>query len=84
MIRADGLLSLAAAPTFAVMALATALQEAGMLAMLCSPVHGASLLTGMVPMGLAMSAFHSGPWLRLVAEWRGGIRQASLKTIELE
>ena len=58
-------LSLAAAPTFAAMALLTALGGGGPLAMLCS--SGASPLTGMVPMYLLMSAFHAGPWLRLLA-----------------
>ena len=58
-------LSLAAAPTFAAMALLTALGGGGPLAMLCSP--DASPLTGMVPMYLLMSAFHAGPWLRLFA-----------------
>ena len=58
-------LSLAAAPTFAVMALLTALGGGGPLAMLCSA--GASPLTGMVPMYLLMSAFHTGPWLRLMS-----------------
>jgi hypothetical protein len=58
-------LSLAAAPTFAAMALLTVLGGGGPLAMLCSA--DASPLTGMVPMYLLMSAFHAGPWLRLLA-----------------
>src|SRR5277367_1409557 len=45
---ADGLLSLAAAPAFAIMALLTAIQGVGMPDMLCSAAHGSSL-TGMVP-----------------------------------
>jgi hypothetical protein len=60
---ADGL-SLAAAPTFAVMALLTWLSGAGA-PMLCSAAH-ASALGGMVPMYLVMSAFHLAPWLRLL------------------
>lgn len=60
-------LGLAAAPTFAVMALLTAVP--GETAdMLCSSAHGA-LLGGMVPMYLLMSAFHSATWLKLIAKW---------------
>jgi hypothetical protein len=59
-----GWLSLAAAPTFAVMALLTHL-GGGPLDALCSA--GTSLhLGGMVPMYLLMSAFHSAPWLKLI------------------
>jgi hypothetical protein len=53
-------LSLAAAPTFALMALLTL--AGGAPDMLCS----ASPLTGMVPMYLLMSAFHAAPWLKLI------------------
>ena len=73
---ADCLLSLAAAPTFAIMALLTGIQDAGMPGMLCSAAHDASPLTGMVPMYLLMSAFHSAPWLRLSTNWRRGAYQA--------
>jgi hypothetical protein len=59
-------LSLAATPTFAVMALLTAFHVDGMPDMLCSTMPGASPLTGMVPMYLLMSVFHSAPWLRLL------------------
>ena len=58
-------LSLAAAPTFAVMALLTGLHIDGMPDMLCSTMRGTSL-SGMVPMYLLMSVFHSVPWLRLL------------------
>ena len=58
-------LGLAAAPAFATMALATAVLGAGA-APLCSPEHG-SLVSGMAPMYVLMSAFHAGPWLRLIA-----------------
>jgi hypothetical protein len=68
--HADGLLSLAAAPAFAIMALLTGIWDGGMPGMLCSAAHGASPLTGMVPMYLLMSAFHSAPWLRLITSWR--------------
>ena len=61
---ADGL-ALAAAPTFAVMALLTAVSTDGPLGMLCSAGPAGSLLGGMAPMYLLMSAFHAPPWLRL-------------------
>jgi hypothetical protein len=61
-------LGLAAAPTFATMALMTAALGGGA-EPLCS-AHG-SLMSGMAPMYLLMSAFHAGPWLRLVAGRRG-------------
>ena len=57
-------LSLAAAPTFAFMALLTVL--GGGPDGLCSAGHDASPLTGMVAMYLLMSAFHSAPWLKLL------------------
>jgi hypothetical protein len=59
-----GGLSLAAAPTFAVMALLTHLGGSSP-DTLCST--GTALhLGGMVPMYLLMSAFHVAPWLKLV------------------
>ena len=54
-------LSLAAAPTFAVMALVTAVGGSPLDAF-CS----ASPLGGMAPMYLLMSAFHMAPWLKLI------------------
>jgi hypothetical protein len=74
---AERWLSLAAAPTFAMMALLTAIQNAGMPAMLCSTAPDASPWTGMVAMHALMSAFHSAPWLRLITEWRSGACQPS-------
>ncbi len=61
------LLSLAATPAFAVMALLTAVHGDGMPDMICSATHEGSLMTGMVPMYLLMSAFHLAPWLRLLS-----------------
>ena len=64
---ADGL-SLAAAPTFAMMALVIFVLGGGPADGLCSAVH-ASPFGGMVPMYvLMMSAFHLTPWLKLVTK----------------
>jgi hypothetical protein len=60
-------LGLAAAPAFAMMALMTICLGGGA-EPLCS-AQG-SLMSGMVPMYLLMSAFHVGPWLRLMVGWR--------------
>jgi hypothetical protein len=57
-------LRLAAAPTFAIMALLTAI---GPQDLLCSAAHGASVFGGMIPMYLLMSAFHVRPWIQLIA-----------------
>jgi hypothetical protein len=62
--RAAAWLSLAAAPTFAAMALLTGL-GGGPLDALCSA--DASPLSGMALMYLLMSAFHLAPWLKLIA-----------------
>ena len=64
-------LGLAAAPTFAIMALLTAVLGGGPLDMLCSATQETSPLGGMVPMYLLMSAFHSVPWLKLICALRG-------------
>ena len=65
-------LCLAAAPTFAMMALLTGVLGGGPPDMLCSAAQDASPLSGMVPMYLLMSAFHSAPWLKLISSRRGG------------
>ncbi len=59
-------LSFAAAPTFAIMALLCGVLG-GPPDMLCSSAGDASVITGMVPMYVLMSAFHSAPWLRLIS-----------------
>jgi hypothetical protein len=69
-ISAGSLLSFAAAPTFAAMALLTVFGGASPDA-LCS-IAGASPLGGMVPMYLLMSAFHLAPWLKLISRRRSG------------
>jgi hypothetical protein len=68
-------LALAAAPTFAVMALLTGVLGDTAPDMVCSAAHGASPLSGMVPMYLLMSAFHSAPWLKLLARRRSMVSQ---------
>jgi hypothetical protein len=59
-------LYLAAAPTFATMALLTGVLGGGSPDALCSTAS-ASSLDGMVPMYLLMSAFHLAPWLKLIS-----------------
>lgn len=66
-----GWLSLAAAPTFAVMAVLSAAQESTAAGVLCAIQH-ASPLTGMAAMYALMSVFHIAPWLRLIAKWWHG------------
>ena len=68
-------LSLAAAPTFTVMALLTAVLGGG-LPRLCSAAEHTSPFSGMTPMYLLMSAFHSPPWLKLISRQRNGTRRA--------
>jgi hypothetical protein len=70
---AAGWLGLAAAPTFAVMALLTCV-SGGDADMMCSAAHAASPLSGMVPMYVLMSAFHSAPWLKLISRRRSVAR----------
>ncbi|MGK6316551.1 hypothetical protein [Neorhizobium sp. DT-125] len=71
--RAADRLSLAAAPTFAVMALLTAVN--GPADMICSPMEEGFSLNGMAPMYLLMTAFHLAPWLRLVSR-RGSFEKS--------
>ena len=68
-------LCLAAAPTFAIMALLTGVLGGGPPDTLCSAAQ-ASPLSGMVPMYVLMSAFHSAPWLKLIS----GRRSADLRS----
>ena len=63
--RADWL-ALAAAPTFAVMALLTSADHGALMGALCSAGGRELALGGMAPMYLLMSLFHAGPWLRRI------------------
>ena len=68
-------LCLAAAPTFAIMALLTGIggESADML---CSAAQHASPLSGMASMYWLMSAFHSAPWLKLISRRENGDRRS--------
>jgi hypothetical protein len=65
-------LAFAAAPTFAGMALLTSAVGGGAGDLVCAAARGP--LGGMAPMYWLMSAFHLGPWLKLLgrktAHWR--------------
>ena len=66
-IAAADFLYLAAAPTFAIMAILTSVLGGGSPDALC----GASPLSGMAPMYVLMTAFHLAPWLKLISARRG-------------
>ena len=70
-------LRLAASPTFAIMALLTSASGGAADMMMRSAAHGVSPLSGMVPMYLLMSAFHSAPWLKLISGRRSAARRSS-------
>jgi hypothetical protein len=67
-------LSLAAAPTFAVMALLTGVLDVGPPGAFCPPTQHASPLNGMAVMYALMSAFHSTSWLKLISRRRNSHR----------
>ncbi len=68
-------LGLAAAPTFTLMALWSALFSSQP-DMLCMEMHGSSPMSAMTVMYLLMSAFHVAPWLRLISGRRNGSHRA--------
>jgi hypothetical protein len=65
-------LRLAAAPTFAIMALISGV--GGPVDMTCSAMPP-SPMSGMVAMYLLMSLFHSAPWLQLLSGRRRDVRR---------
>lgn len=83
--RMTGWLGLAAAPTFALMGLWTALFGAHSDAV-CMAMGDSSPMSGMTLMYLLMSLFHSSPWTRLIASrmsgWKPGTRTPKLRHIE--
>lgn len=62
-----GWLTLAAAPSFAMMAAMTALEGSD----LCHSASGFWPMNGMTGMYVLMSVFHLPPWLRLIARLAG-------------
>ena len=69
-------LSLAAAPTFAMMALLTAAPGGGPTDILCSAAIDGLPLGGMTVMYLLMSVFHCPPWLKLMSSRAGGVHRS--------
>ena len=69
-------LSLAAAPTFAIMAVVTGILGGAAPDMLCATPQDASPLSGMVLMYTLMSAFHLAPWLRLASSRRSSAHRS--------
>jgi hypothetical protein len=59
-------LHLAAAPTFAVMALSTIVLDSATPNVLCAAT-GSAFLNGMAPMYFLMAVFHLTPWLKLMS-----------------
>jgi hypothetical protein len=57
-------MGLAAAPTFAIMALLTSMLDQR--DSICTITQGAFPLSGMLTMYLLMGAFHSAPWVKLI------------------
>ena len=69
--RSADWLHLAAAPTFAIMALLMCVLGGEQPDPLCSVMQDTWPLSGMSPMYLLMSAFHLPPWLKLMSRRRG-------------
>jgi len=68
-------LRLAAAPTFALMALLTAVLDSALPNPLCSAAGGL-WPGGMAPMYVLMGVFHSVPWLKLISRRRKVVRRS--------
>jgi hypothetical protein len=69
-VRLADWLTLAAAPSFMIVALITAALDHGKLSMICG--SGPSFMEGMMPMYLLMGGFHSAAWLKLIGgRWIG-------------
>ena len=64
-------IGLAATPTFAVIALMTGLFDGSPHDAFCATTQDAVALSGMTVMYVLMAVFHTTPWLRLIARWRG-------------
>jgi len=73
--RVPDWLSLAATPVFAFMALQT--MHGAPADILCSAAHGASPFSGMAPMYVLMSVFHSGPWVKAVTRAMKGMARVT-------
>jgi len=75
-------LALAAAPTFALMAVVTGILDSGAHQMPCSAAMHMSPVSGMVLMYVLMSGFHSTPWLKPISRcakrWRGRPHRVAL------
>jgi hypothetical protein len=69
-------LCLPAAPTFAIITPLTGALGGGPPDIFWPGAHDASPLSGMVPMYLLMSAFHSTPWLKRISSRRSGARRS--------
>ena len=63
---APGWLTLAASPSFALMAFVSAEQSAGPGAMICGVSLNASPFGSMTVRYVLMSVFHAAPWLKIV------------------
>jgi hypothetical protein len=76
--RAGAVLSLAASPVFAVMALLSLNDGSRFAETICGDVGHAMPLGGMTAMYLLMSAFHVAPWLTLWERSRPSNREVEI------